>query len=90
MNPFLSGEYAKNFFENEKRRYLKRMNAVKKLDKSGTSSVAVNKAKGKVDAYFCFSLAAILSQGKRKAIFLKKMKRIVMKNPYMEMMLKEA
>ena len=66
------------------------MNAVKKLDKSGTSSVAVNKAKRKVDAYFCFSLAAILSQGKLKAIFLKKMKRIVMKNPYMEMMLKEA
>ena len=67
MNPFffLSGEYAKNCFKNVKKRYLKRMDSVKQLDKLGTSSATINKTKRKLDAFF--SLTAILSQGKQKA-----------------------
>eukprot|EP00112_Aurelia_sp_Birch-Aquarium-sp1_P009320 Seg2053.12 transcript_id=Seg2053.12/GoldUCD/mRNA.D3Y31 product="hypothetical protein" protein_id=Seg2053.12/GoldUCD/D3Y31 len=46
---------AKLCFENFKKRYLKKRNALKKANRSGTSSVAVEKAKNDLEPYKFFS-----------------------------------
>ena len=51
-----------------KKRYLRRRNSVNKLDKSGPSTEAVNKAKREVDAYsFLFWLVSYLKPRKTKS-----------------------
>ena len=44
-------ETARNFFDRVKRRYLKRRLELKKVDKSGTSSAVVDKARRELNAY---------------------------------------
>ena len=50
-----TGDMAKLCFESFKKRYLKKRNALKKVNRSGTSSVAVDKAKKDLEHYQFFS-----------------------------------
>lgn len=52
---YFIGESAKSSFENFKKRYLKKRNALKKTNKSGTSSAVVDKAKKDIEPYKFFS-----------------------------------
>ena len=57
----------KTIFENVKKRYLKRRNALKKADKSGTSSAVVDKAKRELGVYaFLFWLENFIKPRKTK------------------------
>ena len=64
---FFLGKHAKTIFENIKKRYLKRRNALKKADKSGTSSAVVDKAKRELGVYaFLFWLENFVKPRKTK------------------------
>lgn len=52
---YFLGLHAKNAFDNFKKRYMKKKNAVKKADRSGTSSISFNKAKKDLEPYLFFS-----------------------------------
>ena len=49
------GEQAKHLYENFKKRYQKKRNVLKKVDRSGTSSSVVDKAKKDLEPYLFFS-----------------------------------